>query len=378
MAGLSACLFLSGWFLVPFAAGGAQTTWNSINYGSYFLTPQVIDATNFINSATWHITNSPYPYATAHTLTYLNKGVMYSKGGWEFDLGPASSGGSALRNMSGSFTNTSTGTIQSDDINNGVGYSSHLWVSATNVVNQSGGTLEAGSSGQILLNGANVNLSRSMVEIVPATSSSSGSAPLFSFGSPTNITPAEGFNYVFWAQTNTSFDSSQLWDGFHFFIPTFQAQGVCQSIWTIGGEYSASSNFTFYSSRSNGYPTVTFLGPLGIQGPGTYPTNYAREVVFVIPPSQANFTADARFTPSANLTNVFDTVAVRLMQMVTNPVTLSLQANTFYLVDVLASTTNSGLFQAPPNATVVCSDPTYQPQNYLVSRTDLQLQYLLS
>lgn len=225
MAGLSACLFLSGWFLVPFAAGGAQTTWNSINYGSYFLTPQVIDATNFINSATWHITNSPYPYATAHTLTYLNKGVMYSKGGWEFDLGPASSGGSALRNMSGSFTNTSTGTIQSDDINNGVGYSSHLWVSATNVVNQSGGTLEAGSSGQILLNGANVNLSRSMVEIVPATSSSSGSAPLFSFGSPTNITPGRGVQLCFLGADQHKFRQQPIMGWIPFFYSNFSGAG---------------------------------------------------------------------------------------------------------------------------------------------------------
>jgi len=43
-------------------------------------------------------------------------------------------------------------------------------------------------------------------------------------------------------------------------------------------------------------------------------------------------------------------------------------------VDVLASMTNTGLFHAPPNATVPCSDPTYQPQNYLVSRSDLFLQ----
>jgi hypothetical protein len=371
MAGLSAFLFLSGLILVPFAAGGAQTTWDSADYGSVFNDPPpVIDATNFINRGTWFIDVFPYPYRTSDTLNYTNKGEMFASLGWAFDLGPAGSGSSSsLRKPSGIFFNDNNGVIESFDVNNGVGYVSRLWVSATNIVNL--GTLQAESSGQILLSGptnGTVNLSRSVVEIVPTTSSSSGSNPYLT--TRTNVVPAKGFTYLYWGQTNMNFDSSIVWDGVNFFGPTFLVGQSCNfTNLSQFFSFSATANYTFYTNRQSGFLTVS--NESGQPYVSNVATNFVNEVVFIIPPSPAlNIRGAARFTPSLNPTNVYDTVAMRLSQTVTNPVTLALQDNTFYLVDCLGSTTNLGMFQAPANIFSICSDVTRQPVCYVVSRSD--------
>jgi len=380
MAGLSAFLFLSGLVLVPFAAKGANALWDSRTYASYIDNDNmpVIDATNFYNAGTWYIDISPFPFHTADTLNYYNRGHMYSSVGWDFDLSPASSGGSlTLRSTSGSFTNDTAGIIQSDDgeiitTSSGANYVSYLLVSATNIVNK--GMLEAGSSGQIMLVGTNVDVSRSTVEIVPTTSSSSyGSTPYFT--TKTNIVPAKGFSYLYWGQTNMNFASSNLWDGSLFKVPTFNAKGLCQADWHVSGSFYAGNNFTFYTNHLNGFVMAT--NSLGGQYQSSVATNVVHEVVFIIPPAQTNLTGDVRFTPSLNNSNHFDTVAVQLTQTFSNLVTKSQQINTFYLVDSLASTTNTGFYTAPPSSSSICSDPTYQPQNYLVSRSDLYLPDVL-
>jgi len=375
MAGVLGLLFLSGFVFMPFAGGAAQTTWTNTQ-SSYSGTPPQIDATNFVNSATWNIYVAPYPYRTSDTYNYTNTGQMVSSVGWAFDLGPANSGSSlSMRQASGSFYNASRGVIQSVDLNlfgiYGEDYVSYLWVSATNVVNL--GTLEAGSSGQILLNGTNgtVNLTRSVVEILPITPSSSGSTPYLT--SPTNLVPAEGVFYNYWAQTNLStLNSPTLWDGSKIHVPAFGIGVPCATNVYGGVNYYANSSSTFYYNQQTGFIIATNVGGSPINTGIT--TNYVHEVVFVIPPSStANLSEGVRFTPSLNVTNPFYTVAVQLSQTVTNPVTLSLQNNTIYLVDVLASTTNGGFFQTPPNPNDNCSSQTLQPVNYILSRADVNL-----
>jgi hypothetical protein len=387
MAGLSAFLYLSGLILVPFAAGGAQTTWDSQDYGSLFTTPPVIDATNFINRGTWYIGVFPYPYRTSDTLNYTNKGYMDASLGWAFDLGPAGSGSTSnLRKASGIFFNDNNGVIESDDYTyDGLAYVSYLWVSATNIVNQ--GTLQAGTSGQILLRGTTngtVNLSRSLVEITPTTSSSSGSDPFIY--SATNIVPAHGFTYLFWAQTNMNIDTTTLWDGTSFRVPKFVVGASCNQTnllepsgpFSLETNFIATANLTFYITNQSGF--ITASNAFGDPVNSGVATNYIHEVVFIIPPNNpaANVRGDVRFTPSLNPTNVFDNVAVQLLQINTNLVTLLLQTNAFYLADFLASTTNLGLFLAPANPASGCSDPTRQPISFVVSRSDPYLPNIYS
>jgi hypothetical protein len=380
MGELAVILCLSGLIALPFAARGAQATWDSQAYGSIFNNgnlPQ-IDATNFVNHGTWNISVAPFPYGTSDTLNYTNKGVMNATVGWDFDLGPTNVGtGTSLRSTAGSFFNDNNGIINSSDnriitTSGGATYKSYLWVAATNIVNL--GTLEAGSSGQILLVGTNVNLSRSSVLIQPVTSSSVGATPLFT--SPTNQIPPKGVTYRFWAQTNMDFVSGNLWDGSIFRVPTFGATGPCTT-WTVSGGFFAAPNFTFYTNHQNGFVVYTNQAQQPVVS--TNPTNIVQEAIFIVPPfTGTNLTADVRFTRSPSPTNYFDTVAVRLSQLVTNLATVSLQVNTFYLVDSLASTTNGGFYTCPPDPSSTCSDPTFDPQNYLVSRADFSFPGVLT
>ncbi len=385
---LPALLFLSGLISVPFAAPGAQAVWDSTAYGSFFtFPPPVIDATNFINRGTWSIGVAPFPYRTSDTLTYTNKGQMYSSLGWAFDFGPPGSGSTSnLRNPSAIFFNDNNGLIEADDGNySGLpdGYVSFAWVYATNIINR--GTVTAGSSGQILLNGTNgtVDLSSSTVIITPATSSSSGSSPLLT--SPTNIVPAKGFAYPTWAATNTmTFVSSNIWDGTFFRTPGFAINGVCPPNGlpaVVTNQLSAL--YTFWTNRNNGVLIVTNSNGNPVDHNPGQPVEYTNDVheaVFVIPPTNvlANVTADVRYSASLNPTNVFDTVAVRLTQTYLNPATLAPQNNTFYLVDLLASTTNAVLFVGPPDLTSGCSSSSRQWSSYVVSRSDVYLPTVYS
>jgi hypothetical protein len=375
---LSALLFLSVLASGSFAVRGAQPLWDSSVYGSYFTDPPQVNATNFLNKGVWHITVAPFPYRTSDTLTYTNQGQMYSSIGWGFDLGPAGSGSTrTLRSTAGIFFNDNNSIIQAQDyvvsfdITGGATLVSYLLVSATNIINK--GTLEAGPNGVILLSGTNVDLHRSQVDILPATGSSSMNWGLPYIINNTNIIPDLGFSYNYWAQTNMTFYSSNLWDGMAFILPTTRANGTCQMNWTVWGGFTAGANFTFYTNRENGYLWHTNAALERVIT--TISTNNTIEAVFIVPPRRIdNLTADVRFTRSQDVSNHFHMVAVQLLQAVTNPITLSPEYNTLYLVDSLASTTNGGLLRAPSSASALCSDPQYQPRNYLISRADLFLQ----
>ncbi len=105
------CLW-AGVCLCPLA--GMATDQIFINSGIISGTPPQVDAINFYNSGTWAIATGS-PYETANTLTYTNTGggSMSASPGWEFDLGPTTTGSRTA--WSSVFFNDNGCTIQALD-----------------------------------------------------------------------------------------------------------------------------------------------------------------------------------------------------------------------------------------------------------------------
>ena len=103
----------------------------------------------------------------------------------------------------------------------------YLWVSATNIINK--GILEADTDCEISLNGTNMNLSRGWVWIDPVGPNS------LSGNTPTNFTPDTAIYDMYWAQTNMTFNCTNIsyplpgppmW-GMAISSPYFNATGPC-------------------------------------------------------------------------------------------------------------------------------------------------------
>lgn len=394
---------LAGLILAPFVAGAASSgytnsaiiAFDSATYNNTVPYLPSIDATNFINTGTWDIYtlspgtvgvviggggqvanfNTVTPYATANTLNFTNTGTMTGSVGWEFDLGSSTAGQPGGRNMTASFFNDSRGTIAAVDgaINN-PGFPqytylvSYLLVSATNVVNK--GTLVAGTSGEIVLNGVNVNLQRSALEIGTIT-------PQGSSTTPTNFFPDTAIYDEYWQQTNTfpnsttpyAFDSSGVWNGTEVISPVFYVDGLCELA-------NAAGQLAFIPSLadSTNIESLMYMTNFVITNKDLSVTNYSvptkifRQAVFVAV-GDPNIVPDDRFLEgSDNISNLFQTVTVRLSSALTG--------DSVYLIDTLGSSTNRGLAlnligNTGNNPLSLCTDPTYRPANYILSRLDL-------
>jgi len=184
--------------------GGGNAAWATdavANFSGSVTTPPQVDATTFINSATWNISVSPKPFMTANTLNYTNNGTnMTSQIGWEFDLGPNNSGTPLTRGWSANFFNNTLGNISAVGRLSGslsqpvpVGY---LLVSATNIVNK--GVLSADPYSELYLTGSSVDLHSSRVMITPFAGSGSAN----DFIANHNFTPDTGIFDEYWGQTN--------------------------------------------------------------------------------------------------------------------------------------------------------------------------------
>jgi glucuronoarabinoxylan endo-1,4-beta-xylanase len=353
-------LLLSGVLLAPMA--GMATDSIYINTGAIDNSniPQ-IDASNFVNSGTWNI-GVTLPYQTSHTLNYTNTGSMVSSVGWEFDYGPLPLIGG--RGWSSSFVNNSAaatiqavdGTVTSPHGSQNLTTASYLWISATNIINK--GMLLADPNGQIVLSGDMVNLSRSQL-LVSSTLASSG------FISGTNFALDAGLYPESWGQSNMPAQNlpigismpimniSSLWDGNTATAPLYAVQNNC------------TSNYLFGPSLSF-QPTLS--GSQDIQVGGT---NEFRQAVFIAVSSNANITPQIAWTISSNPTNYLQTAAVQLTTTLTNPFTLAPENSSIYVVDMLGSETNRGLYvDTNVPSFYTCSGKLFQPANYIVSRSD--------
>jgi hypothetical protein len=394
-----------------------------------------IDAVNFNNSGTWNILVSPYPFMTANTLTYSNTGTMDSSIGWEFDYGPSQSGSSSSRDWSSIFFNDNNGTIsaassigkQTQTVP--VGY---LLVSATNIVNK--GILSADAYSEILLTGSNVDVSRSTVEIVPiagseasanTSSAFTGAAGVFdqywgqttlnsmnssaiwngsTVASPTfNATeicattlqtqigfmPAvsDSTNFVtpgafiLLSVTNV-FATTNVFQPDKLYATNFFGTNIVLGATNFFGTNTLfgttnffGTNVVFGATNVLGtnilFETTNFFGTNIYITSVSFATNVIRQAVFINILDTNAITGQVRFSPSSNPTNFFQTVAVQLSSPSTNVLTFAAQTNSLYLVDTLASATNSGVL---PNTLVSpyaeCSGATFRPANYVLSRTD--------
>ena len=388
--------FLLGLVLSVFAAKATDSLYS--NSGT-ISTPIQVDATNFYNSGTWNISTAT-PYETQNTLNYTNAGSMTGSVGWEFDFGPLPLGG---RGLSANFVNNrATATVQANDgliLNpGGLGSTlaeylvSYLLISATNIVNQ--GTLIAGAHGEIVLNGANVMLSRSILETMPIQGQGSPNGT-------TNYTPDVQVYSLFWGTNNMGLNSSTLWNGTNVFMSSpfsflvngnyFDFPSSSSLYGTVYNENNGcgAANITARivpftpavgSDSTNIVVAVTNIvftnfssGPVGNPGLAILPVQIIRQAVFLNVNTNYGITGQMRFSPSPSPTNYAQTVAVRLSATSTNVITLSPQTTSIYLVDTLVSKTNYG-----PNVSTeivdpyyVCSGPVYRPANYDVERTDL-------
>ncbi len=351
-------LLLAGVFLTPMTGMATDSTYNNTGSIDNSNIPNV-DATNFLNSGTWNI-GVVLPYKTSHTLNYTNTGTMNGAVGWEFDYGPIPLIGG--RGWSASFNNNSAsatiraidGTVRNPPGSQNLATASYLWVSATNIINK--GLLEADPNGQIVLTGGMVNLSRSQLLI-------NGSLLASGFISGTNFALDQGLFVMDWAQTNSPatlppgihiplLNTMTLWDGSIVTAPAYGVQDNCSTNYAFG------PSLFFQPTVSDSLDNMTI------------PTNEVRQAVFV-KTAGGSITAQIRFTPSSMESNGFQTAAVKLSATLTNPFTLALFTNTVYLVDTLGSETNRGLF-VDTNASLfsLCSGKSYQPANYIVSRTE--------
>ncbi len=362
----------------------AMATDSITNFTGTITTPPQVDATIFVNSGTWDIETAPRPFETQNTLIYTNtgngttSGLMIGSIGWEFDYGTGSGG----RSWSANFFNDSSAKIQAVDGINQNPYglpptteASYLLVSATNILNK--GTLIAGAAGEIVLNGSNVTLTRSGLGITSITGA--GSANDFNKG---NFTSDTSVYDEYWAQTTLSnMDSASIWNGNDAFTPDYPpilVSAPCQVTneqIQLGFVPSLADSISI--TNLNSLTNIVVTNMSGMTTNFLEPTNIFRQAVFVAI-GDPNITGQIGFSPQAfspNNSNLFETVTVQLGMTATNPVTQQPQASTLYFVDALGSSTNRGLlnnqnYVRGSNPESSCTDPTFRPANYILSRTD--------
>jgi hypothetical protein len=362
-------VFLGCLLAAPFAA--VAQIMGTYNSPSVVNSPPMVDATNFVNTGVWNINTGSLPYTTFYTRNYTNTGggSMTGSVGWEFDQGPLSNGG---RGWSTSFFNDNNCTVSASDATfaSGISYTiSYLLVSATNIVNK--GSLSSGPNGEIILNGSQVTLDRSLLDITPVVGIGGGSS-----NGSTNFVADNAIYDEYWSLSvsNVLTVSGSPWNGTSLAI--FTGNNVGEPCGTTGtvqiGESFKPQVADSYSNSVEPYQ-LTLTNSTGGLNTVTVFSNMVRQAVFVFvnTNANANITATNHFTPNLNPTNFFRVVAVQFDIPFTNFVTLTLQTNTLYLVDYLAASTNRVLvtnsfihFSAP------CTTPTERPDTVVVSRTD--------
>jgi hypothetical protein len=347
-------------------------------------TPPNVNATNFINSGVWNISTPsglPIPYQTYSTYNYTNTGTMNCSIGWEFDHGPYPSG---ARGWSANFFNGNSGTISSLDgtvIFGLEGFTvNYLLISATNIVNQ--GTLSAGPSGQMTLQGSGVNLSRSGLEITPIVGQGSGIVSTNGVLLTGFYVPDVGIYDEYWlGGTNAYTFYGSPWTGTTVLQAAFYNDVGVPCSTAFASEAIGPLVPQAYDAYTNGLnPGILITtNSMGMPNPPiTIYTNIVQQAVFAYA-SDTNIIPSVRFGPSLGVSNIFLPMAVQLVTYATNVVTASLQASTIYVADDLAAVGTNGILQENLvlNPGASCSYPTYRPDSVNVSRVDSTGYYTL-
>ncbi|HEX5218916.1 MAG TPA: hypothetical protein VFZ59_05065 [Verrucomicrobiae bacterium] len=341
------------------------------NSGLVTFPPQV-DATNFVNIGTFQIATSK-PFDTSNTRNFTNNGTLQGSVGFRFDTVNTANG---LRTMAANYFNGPNGLIQALDspvvllapCAQSPVLPSYLWISATNIVG--GGrrpaSMLSGPNGEIRLDGKNVNLSRSGLEVTPVWASPAGTSTTVGRN---EFTPDLGISDLYWAQAgysqNYPLTSGILWNG-----TIAQSRGGIQPpqgspapptialfgpfadsyINPIGAVDIVLTNFTGPSTNVTQIVTRTI----------TLITNLTKGAVFV----GANGSVAMGFTPSQIPTNNFQTIEAIIAVDLPNAVTGLPEPAYIWLSDELASSTNRG-FSANQ---IGCPPVGNRPRNYLMDR----------
>lgn len=356
--------------LPPLARATDPTYFNS---GLVTFPPQV-DATNFVNTGTFQI-NTSLPFETSNTRNFTNNGTLNGSVGFRFDTVYTANG---LRTMAANFFQGPNGLIQANDFPLPLGLNcapapvgpSYLRISATNIIG--GGRKPAsmiiGPDGELRLEGKNINLSRSGLEVLPIWQAPAGTATTADLS---QFTPDIGIFDQYWAQDsynqNYPLSSGILWQqgifaqsqggipsppAMPFSPPAFGIFGPAADAYVrnIGAISLVLTNFT--GPRTN----VTAITTRNI----SLVTNLTKGAIFV----GANGTVFTGFSPSTRANNFFQSAEALIEVDIPNTATGQTEPAFLWVGDTLASTTNRGF-----SANLIgCPPVGNRPRNYLVDR----------
>ena len=335
-------------------------------------TAPIIDARVWVNKALFNVsTLSGLPYEAYNNSAFTNSSPLNSP--MVFDPGVR-----FYRNVGGQRqwmdTWVNRGAISTDhqSFNSfssfGDSRASILQVAATNIV--SSGPLSSGPLGLVRLEGKRIDVSRSSLRTglsgLPLLSGN-----IFPFGSPNYINDV-GVNDLYWAtgQGDSVADSSRRGmivssNGFNpsFLLPSPESSfhavissgfGVLRTNFVSipSQTFSAGTNF-FFNPALHSYSAVAFTNAVT-------PSNRVVQVIFYPTNTDSELTADARFYREFGTDSAFASVAFNIAEF--DIATQSYITNSVYLLDALATTTNSFLAQN-------FSFGTRRPNTFQVSRS---------
>ncbi|MFN0069622.1 MAG: hypothetical protein ACKVYV_18550 [Limisphaerales bacterium] len=310
------------------------------NFGLVITAPQV-DATAFVNRGTFDLFTSE-PFETQNTRFFTNFNSMTGDPGYRFEF----IGVDGLRQPADVIVNRGQIIAESSGFSDpnigGFRGGSHLYLSASNVVNT--GLLEVDSEGIVDVRGQNVSLTRSGIRatLPVAASSISSRGDLVFFNDGIYYLNAFGVNDLY---AGTGLNGAHSSDG----SAVQNGPNIPLNV----------NNLTLPAPRSPGHQVILggFTNLLSIPlTPGFYgawvytnqlsDTNFVVQVVFVKTNSfDTNLTSDVRFADNPDgLVPGTKTAIVEVGLSDVDAVTGDVVTNRIYILDTLATVTNSVLY----------------------------------
>jgi len=308
------------------------------NFGTVTNVPQ-IDAVAFANYGDFTVF-SVLPYDMQNTRFFTNRGVMFGLPGFRFDYvddsgvrRPAES----VFNANGAEINTLPAQLSLE--------SAQLILNATNIVNR--GAANASAGGLIRLEGGNVDVSRSGLQIEPIIGGICGIID------ETNFFPDLGIFDQYWGLTNVANPALATDQILQFVGNTFVVDSGAHRVTNAGG-------FAGFQQIILNSPTA-FIYTNAVTA-----TNWIVQAAFVSTRDTNIFTSASLYNSTIR-TNRYKTIVVQFSAEETNVVTGGPFFNSVYIADRMASETN---FQVMLNQDTLS---TYRPSVYEVARIDPSL-----
>ncbi len=314
---MSALFLATGMAVLPV---NAQISDIFVNNGVLLDAPQV-NARAFVNNGLIQLGGGPLggeesvnPFETYNTLFFTNRGTMTSPGG--FRLAYLTDGGGVQR--ADTFVNTAPGIIGGNDI----------LVVATNIVQK--GLISADNLvGLVRLDGHNVDVSRSRIDIPSPDESLSSSIRLVrdAEGNVLGFRPEIGVNDSYWGATNIGVNV-----------------GNFMRLVDQGGRTNVIIQPPSHPVFDQQGPFITSLGLVNASGwvltNSLSPTNQIVQAVFAVA-TDTNFVMDASWEPSNDPNIALQTAYLQFTTQQTNVINGSTETFGITVVDWLGPETNA-------------------------------------